>query len=108
MLIGQLLRECSFYGVEALEDFTPWETLHWEWVRVIRYRQRKPDGAGVEAYWLTNFPCSRVRPQSLYRLAQSRWEIENQGFKDAKNRFGLEHLCHHETNGRAWLLVSTE
>ncbi len=26
------------------DDFAPWETLHWDRVRVIRYRQRKPDG----------------------------------------------------------------
>jgi len=88
------------------EDFTPWETLQWKWVRVIRYRQRKPDGTVVEAYWLTNFPCSRVGARSLYRLAKSRWEIENQGFNDAKNRHGLEHLCHHEVNSilMGWLL----
>lgn len=88
------------------EDFTPWETLQWEWVRVIRYRQHRPDGTVVEAYWLTNFPGSRVGTRSLYRLAKSRWEIENQGFNDAKNRHGLEHLCHHEVNSIliGWLL----
>jgi hypothetical protein len=31
-------------------------------------------------------------------MAKSRWEIENQGFNDAKNRYGLEHICHHEKN----------
>jgi hypothetical protein len=29
-------------------------------------------------------------------MAKSRWEIENQGFNDAKNRYGFEHICHHE------------
>jgi hypothetical protein len=28
----------------------------------------------------------------------TRWEIENQGFNDAKNRYGFEHTCHHEEN----------
>jgi hypothetical protein len=31
------------------EDFDPWETLHWETVRVFFYRQHKPDGKVVEA-----------------------------------------------------------
>ena len=40
-------------------------------------------------------------------MAKSRWEIENQGFNDAKNRYGLEHLCHHEAHSLliTWLLV---
>jgi hypothetical protein len=46
----------------------------------------------VEAYWLTNFPGSTVGPQALFRMAKSRWEIENQGFNDAKSRHGLEHI----------------
>ena len=29
------------------DDFDPWETLRWETVRVIRYRQYKPDGKSV-------------------------------------------------------------
>ena len=31
-------------------------------------------------------------------MAKSRWEIENQTFNDAKNRYGFEHTCHHEKN----------
>ncbi len=80
------------------EDFDPWETLAWETVRVFFYRQHKPDGTVVEAYWLTNFPCSTVGPQALFRMAKSRWEIENQGFNDAKSRYGLEHICHPHAN----------
>jgi len=40
-------------------------------------------------------------------MAKSRWEIENQGFNDAKNRYGLEHICHHERNSVlvVWLLT---
>jgi predicted small metal-binding protein len=89
------------------EDFDPWETLAWETVRVFFYRQHKPDGTVVEAYWLTNFPCSTVGPQALFRMAKSRWEIENQGFNDAKSRHGLEHICHHHANSLliGWLLT---
>jgi hypothetical protein len=89
------------------EDFDPWKTLRWETVRVFFYRQHKPDGKVVEAYWLTNFPSSTVGPQALFRMAKSRWEIENQGFNDAKSRHGLEHICHHHANSLliAWLLA---
>jgi len=89
------------------EDFDPWDTLDWETVRVFFYRQHKPDGKVVEAYWLTNFPSSTVGSQSLFRMAKSRWEIENQGFNDAKSRHGLEHICHHHANSLliGWLLT---
>jgi len=89
------------------DDFDPWETLRWDTVRVIRYRQYKPDGTVCEAYWLTDFPRSRVSSRTLFRMAKSRWEIENEGFNDAKNRYGFEHICHHERHSllAVWLLT---
>ena len=62
------------------DDFDPWETLRWETVRVVRYRQHKPDGTMYEAYWLTDFPRHQVSSRAIFRMAKSRWEIENQGF----------------------------
>jgi len=40
-------------------------------------------------------------------MAKSRWEIENQGFNDGKNRYGMQHICHHEPNSIliVWLLI---
>jgi hypothetical protein len=89
------------------DDFDPWDGLQWETVRVLRYRQHKPNGEVVEAYWLTNFTTRRVGSQSLYRMAKSRWEIENQGFNEAKNLYGLEHICHHHPTSLliCWLLT---
>jgi hypothetical protein len=89
------------------DDFDPWETLQWPTVRVLRYRQHKPDGTVIQADWLTNFPPGKVGSLSLYHMAKSRWEIENQGFNDAKNRYGLEHICHHQANSILvnWLLI---
>ena len=74
---------------------------------MVRYRQHKPDGTVCEAYWLTDFPRHRVSSRALFRMAKSRWEIENQGFNDAKNRYGLEHICHHEAHSLlvVWLLT---
>jgi hypothetical protein len=88
------------------DDFDPWETLRWSSVRVLRYLQHKRDGTVVEAYWLTDWPTKKVGAQALYKMAKSRWEIENQGFNDAKNRYGLEHIGHHHANSLLvrWLL----
>ncbi len=89
------------------DDFDPWATLRWETVRVLRYRQHQPDGSVCEAFWLTDFPTRQLSSRSLFRLAKSRWEIENQGFNDAKNRYGLEHICHHHSNSLllVWLIT---
>ncbi len=89
------------------DDFDPWETLRWRTVRVLRYRQHKPNGTVVEAYWLTDFPTHRVTSQQLYEMAKSRWEIENQGFNDGKTRHGMAHVCRHVANGVliGWLVA---
>jgi hypothetical protein len=43
----------------------------------------------------------------FFKLAKSRWEIENQGFNDAKNLYGMEHIQHHHPNSLAvnWLFL---
>ena len=46
------------------DDFDPWEDLRWETVRVIFYRQHKPHGELIEAFWLTDFPLPK-RGQSF-------------------------------------------
>jgi hypothetical protein len=76
-------------------------------VRVIRYRQYKPHGTVCEAYGLTDVPRHRVSSRSLLGMAKSRWEIEKQGFNDAKNRYGLEPICHQERHSllAGWLLT---
>ena len=89
------------------EDFDPWGTLRWETVRVMRYRQHHPGGETIEAYWLTNLPSRSLSRRCLYAMAKSRWQIENQGFNDAKNRYGLEHICDHHSDSLliVWLLT---
>ena len=78
-----------------LEDFDPWEGLRWPTVRVLRYLQHRKDGSICEAYWLTNWSIRKVGSLSLYRMAKSRWEVENQAFNDTKSRYGFEHAVHH-------------
>lgn len=96
-------------GVEMwdADDFDPWDTLRWATVRVFRYRQHKTGGTVVDAYWLTDFASGHVGPKTLYRFAKNRWEIENQVFNDAKNRYGFEHIPHHHANSLLmhWLLI---
>lgn len=89
------------------DHFDSWETLDWPEVRVLRYRQYKRDGTVIQAEWLTDFPIAKLGSLSFYRLAKSRWEIENRGFNDGKNRYGMEHICHHEPNSIliVWLLI---
>ena len=88
-------------------DFDPWDTLRWKTVRVVRYRQTKPDGTVVQADWLTNLTSRQANSIAVYRMAKSRWEIENEGFNDCKSRQGFEHICHHHTNSLliGWLLT---
>jgi hypothetical protein len=40
-------------------------------------------------------------------MAKSRWHIENEGFNDAKNRYGLKHIRHHHERSLliVWLLT---
>jgi hypothetical protein len=89
------------------DHFDSWETLDWPEVRVLRYRQHKRDGSVIQAEWLTDFSIARLGSLSFYRMAKSRWEIENRGFNDGKNRYGMEHICHHEPNSilMVWLLI---
>ena len=90
------------------DDFDPWDALRWPTVRVLRYRQHHRDGTIIDAYWLTDFPATRLSTPTLYRLAKSRWTIENQGFNDGKTRYGLDHMPHHHPNSLLlhWLLVA--
>jgi hypothetical protein len=89
------------------DNFDPWQSLDWPAVRVLRYRQHKRDGSVVEAEWLTNFSLRKLGSLGFYRMAKSRWEIENRGFNDGKNRYGMEHIGHHEPNSMliVWLLL---
>jgi hypothetical protein len=62
-------------------DFDPWETLRWPTVRVLRYRQYKPDGSSIEAYWLTNLSPQRISPRSLFRHGQKSLGDRKSGFQ---------------------------
>jgi len=67
----------------------------------------RPKLDAVGPSWLTDIPTSKLSSKSLFRLGQGRWGIENQGFNDGKNRYGLEHITHHHANSLLvqWLLI---
>ncbi len=105
-------KEIFFHGEDRIEvwdgdDFDPWEALDWPTVRVMRYRQHKKDGTVIQADWLTNFSIAKLLTRSFFKLAKSRWEIENQGFNDAKNLYKMEHIQHHHPNSMLvnWLFL---
>jgi hypothetical protein len=89
------------------DDFDPWDALRWPTVRVLRYRQHKPDGTVFQADWLTDYPSHEVSSHALYRMAKSRWGIENQGFNVNKTHHAMEHVSHHHANSLLlqWLLL---
>jgi hypothetical protein len=76
-------------------------------VGVLRCRQHKRNGTVIQAGWLTNFSMSKLGSLSFCRMAKSRWEIENRGFNDGKNRYGMQNICHHEPHSvlMVWLLI---
>jgi hypothetical protein len=57
------------------DDFDSWETLAWPTVRVLRYRQYKPDGTIIQADWLTDFSIARLGARSFFKLAKSRYQL---------------------------------
>jgi hypothetical protein len=76
-------------------------------VRVLRYRQHKSDGSAIQAEWLTNFPVAKPGSLSLYRCRQKPAGKSKPRFNDGKNRYGMEHICHHKLNSAliVWLLI---
>ncbi len=56
--------------------------------------QTTPEGRVIEALWLSDGPKSTVPSHALYRMAKSRWEIENETFTVAKTAPGREPMCH--------------
>jgi hypothetical protein len=61
----------------------------------------------IQAAWLTGFAITRLGSLSFYRVARRCWEIENRGFSDGRNRYGMEQICHHEPSSIpiVWLLM---
>jgi hypothetical protein len=80
------------------EDVEASQTLPWPSVRVLYYRRHRRNGDIVEGHCFTTFSRRAVGTRALFAMRSARWEIENETFNDLKNRYGLEHIPHHEPN----------
>ena len=43
--------------------------------------------------WLTSFTVTQQNVQEIARAGRMRWKIENEGFNEQKNGYGMEHFC---------------
>ncbi len=43
--------------------------------------------------WLTSFTTTQQNVQEIARAGRMRWKIENEGFNEQKNGYGMEHFC---------------
>lgn len=43
--------------------------------------------------WLTSFTLTQQNVQEIARAGRMRWKIENEGFNEQKNGYGMEHFC---------------
>lgn len=89
------------------DDFDPWQTLAWETVRVVRYRQTKPAGTVVEAEWLTDLPMRQASALAVLRMAKSRCEVANEGCTDCRTQQDSRLICHDHAHSLlvTWLLT---
>jgi hypothetical protein len=70
---GQIFRHGSDrVEIWDADDFDPWEKLRGQTVRVVYYRQHKPDGGGAEAHWLTDFSKRQAGSQAIFGMTKSR------------------------------------
>jgi hypothetical protein len=76
-------------------------------VSPFRSRQHKRIGELREAEWLTDLSRPKLNSLGLYRIGKSRRQVENQGFHDGKNRYGMEPIRHHEPHSMpvSWPLI---
>ena len=79
---------CFWEGHDRVEvwdadDFDPWDTLRWQTVRVLRYRQYKPDGTVYEAFWLTDFPTCGSAAALCFALPRAVGKSRTKHFKTA-------------------------
>jgi hypothetical protein len=112
----EFARERGRVRVECwdIEDLTSWSSLGRP-VRVVRTREtrtirRQIDGEDEmqsnEWMWVTTLSKAKASSSACVDLGHMRWDIENQGFNEAVNHWGLDHVYRHEPRAmRAILLL---
>jgi hypothetical protein len=85
-------------------------------LRVVRSREshrvrRQLDGQSEDVLsewlWVTTCSTHRAPTAALVKLGHARWEIENQGFNEAVNRWHADHVYKHAANAclTFWLMA---
>lgn len=98
-----------------VEDLTSWSSLDRP-VRVVRttetsHVKRQLDGELEERrsewMWITTLNRLCAPAPAVVYLGHSRWDIENQGFNEAVNRWHMDHVYRHEPRAMRVLLLIT-
>lgn len=96
-----------------IEGLTSWPSLG-RAVRVVRTHEtrtvrRQRDGElhaqTSEWMWATTLSAARAPSAACVDLGHMRWDIENQGFNEAVNHWGLDHVYRHEPNAMLAILL---
>lgn len=98
-------RTAQVWDLPRLLEWTPLPGLP---LRVVRSRetvQQRQRVAGQwqrrettqEWMWATNLP-DHVRPADVIKIGHARWGIENEGFNELVNHWGMDHCFRHDPN----------
>lgn len=98
-----------------LENLTTWTQLNHS-VRVVRSleektRRHRTGGRWVEETlvsdwrWATTFPAATVSADWIARWGRARWDIENRGFNELGEHWGMDHCFHHHPNAIMAILL---
>jgi hypothetical protein len=73
-------------------------------------RVRKAGAWGEETVtadwrWMTTFPSARAGADWIGEMGHARWDIENRGFNELGEHWGMDHCFHHHPNAILALLL---
>lgn len=72
------------------------KSLETWWVK--RQRTGRMEERKGRWIWATTISEDKADTREIVRLGHSRWDIENRGFNEAANRYGMNHVYRHEPN----------
>jgi len=97
---GRKIRAWDAEGFTSAEGVkVPLRVLHTEEILTRRQRQGHRWVEKTETHswwWVTTLPISRMSTRLFWKIAHSRWEIENDLFHTLATYWSLDHCFHHE------------
>jgi len=96
-----------------IEGFTSWSSLGRpvrvvkteEQRRVRRQRTREVVEEPSQWIWVTTLTQDQADTEAIVRLGHDRWVIENQGFNEAVNHWGMDHIYKHDPTALLVILL---